>query len=164
MKRDIVRTTFFVATLFLSLGAVALAQNDGNCSNNGVAGDWAYSFTGTIFFPAPTGAVPFAAVGTATLDRAGHWSGKQTSNLGGTISQDTLKGTVTVNSDCTATQTNSVYDQSGTTLLRTTALAIVFDDSEREFRAIFTSLKLEPSGESVPTVITLNARKVFPGK
>jgi hypothetical protein len=116
-----------------------------------------YSWTGTIILP--TGAIPAAAVGTFTADAAGDLSGTQTSSLGGVVAQDMVKGTVTVNSDCTATMTVGLYDHSGN-LLRTAVWAIVYVDDAREARAIFTSLVL-PNGMSLPTIGTANAKRLF---
>jgi hypothetical protein len=156
MKPNLVRTIFF-ATLLLGLAARASAQDDRTCSAARVAGAWGYSWTGTFILP--TGPVPAAAVGTLTSDAAGGLSGTQTSTVGGVVGQDTLKGTVTLNSDCTATMTIGLYDQSGN-LLRTAVWAVVYVDDAREARAIFTSLVL-PNGMSVPAVGTCNAKRLF---
>lgn len=158
MKR-LVRTVFVAATLLVILAAVASAQDDGTCSYGSVAGTWAYTLTGTLI--TSSGAVPFAAVGRESYDVDGNWSATQTSSMGGNIGHDVLKGTVTVNPDCTGTLKLSVYDQSGT-LLRTAALDLVFLDDAREVRGIFTSLVLQPSGTSVPLVVTVSSRKLFP--
>ncbi len=158
MKRSIVRTVFLVATLVMSLAAMARAQDDGACSNAGVAGRWGYTYTGTLILP--TGAVPLAAVGRYTLDAAGNLAGTQARSVGGSIGVETLKGTATVNSDCTSTLTVRVFDQSGN-LVRTGILALVYVDKAREVHAIFTSLVI-PDGTSLPTVITVNAKRLFP--
>jgi hypothetical protein len=156
MRRHLVRTIFFVA-LLLGLAAAAPAQVDRSCSNARVAGEWGYSWTGTIILP--TGPISAAAVGTFTGDAAGDLSGTQTSSLGGGVAQDTLKGTLTLNPDCTGTMTVGLYDQSGN-LLRTAVWAIVYVDDAREARAIFTSLVL-PNGMSLPTIGTANAKRLF---
>ncbi len=70
-----------------------------------------------------------------------------------------IKGTATVNSDCTATGTISVYSLSGT-LLRTAVLAGVFVNNQREVRYLFESLVL-PNGTSIRAVITVDAKRVF---
>jgi len=157
--KPVIRTILVAATLLASLAAAASAQDEGTCSISSVAGTWAYTLTGTLM--TSTGAVPFAAVGRETYDFDGTWSATQTSSMGGKIGQDVLKGTVTVNPDCTGTLKLSVYDQSGT-LLRTAALDLVYLDNAREVRAIFTSLVLQPSGTSVPAIITVSSRKLFP--
>jgi hypothetical protein len=163
-KRNIVRTVFFLATLLLSLAAVASARDDRGCSAASVVGQWGYTITGTLILS--TGPVPFAVVGKLTADAEGNISAMQTAVVGGKVSEETLKGTGTVNSDCTGTETVSVYDQSKN-LVRTATLAVVWDDNAREGRAIFTSLVLVlPDGTSVsvPAVITSNAKKMFSGK
>jgi hypothetical protein len=158
MKRNVVWTVSFVATFLLSLGTAA-AQG-GNCSTAGTAGQWGYTFTGTLI--SPTGAIPIAAVGLATFDAGGSFTGTQTSSIGGSVSQDMLKGTVAVNPDCTGTLNASIFNQSGT-LLRTAAWDLVVVDNGREVRAIFKSLTLA-NGTNVPAVITVDVKKVVPGR
>ena len=159
-KHNILRTVFFVCALLLSLTAVASAQPQVVCSTAGVAGTWGFTDTGTVILP--NGPVPFAAVGTITGDAHGNFSGTQTTSVGGRISKETFKGIGTVNPDCTGTATFSVYDESGTTLLRTATFSVVFVDNAREEREIATSLVLEPTGTQVPTIITGSAKKLFP--
>jgi len=64
-KRNIVRTVFFLATLLLSLAAVASAQEDRGCSAASAAGEWGYSETGTLYLASI--AVPYASVGDVHL-------------------------------------------------------------------------------------------------
>jgi hypothetical protein len=115
-KRNIIRIVFFICAMSLSPAAVASAQPQGTCSTASAAGTWGFTDTGTLILL--TGPVPFAAVGTITGDAHGNFSGTQTTSVGGRVSKETFTGTGTVNSDCTGTQTFSVYDESGTTLLR----------------------------------------------
>jgi hypothetical protein len=129
---------------------------DGNCSNARVAGEWGYTETGTVI--PTTGAVPFAAVARYSLDRDGNLSGTATSSSGGSTAEVTLKGTSTVNSDCTGTLTVGVYESGN--LLRTAAFAFVYGDDAREGRAIVTSLVLA-DGASVPAVLTVSAKKLW---
>ena len=126
------------------------------CSNAAVAGEWAYTETGTVI--PGTGAVPFAAVARYTLDAEGDLSGTATSSSNGTVANVTLKGTGTVDSDCTGTLIVGVY-ASGT-LVRTATFSLVYVDNAREGRAIITSLVLA-SGATVPAVLTANAKKLF---
>lgn len=156
MKRNILRTIFF-ATLLLSLAPVAPAQYVGACSNVSAAGMWGMTETGTLVLP--TGAVPVAAIGSSTVDASGNMSGTLTSSLNGTLSVDTINGTVTVNSDCTGTMTVGVY--SSGKLQRTVGLAFVLDDNAREVRAIVTSVVLA-NGASLPPVLTLTFARMFP--
>ena len=130
--------------------------HDGTCSNADVAGEWAYTETGAVI-PA-TVAVPFAAVARYTLDGSGNLSGTATSSSGGTIANVTLRGTGTVNSDCTGTLIVGVYASGN--LVRTATFDVVYVDNAREGRAIITSLVLA-NGTSVPAVLTANAKKLF---
>src|ERR1700687_344461 len=82
----------------LTLSAVPSAQAE-QCSLAGVAGKWGYTYTGAVILP--TGAVPVAAVGRFTLDADGNISGAQTRSNGGVSAQETSKGKLTVNADCT---------------------------------------------------------------
>lgn len=159
-KPSAIRTVLFFCASLLSLAAVASAQPQATCSTASVAGTWGFTDTGTVILP--TGPVPFAAVGTITGDAHGNFSGTQTTSVGGRVSKETFKGIGTVNSDCTGTASFSVYDESGTTLLRTATFSVVFVDNAKEEREIATSLVLEPSGTPVPAVITGSAKKQFP--
>ena len=162
MRRNIVLTVF-LAALSLSLAAVASAQGHRACSNASVAGTWGYTETGTVM--PPTGPVLVAAVGTYTFDRAGSFSGAQSSSSGGKVSQDTKLGTYTVNADCTATLTLSVYDQSEAILLRRSVWEIVLVESATEMRGIMTSLVVAgPVETPVPPIVTMSARRLFPGR
>ena len=116
MKHQSARTMAFTA-LVLAVAAVAWADGGRRCSDARVAGDWGYTKTGTLFLP--TGAaVPFATMGTLTLEADGTLSGVNTGSVNGAVSNDLLSGTFQINSDCTGTATIEVYDQAGT-LLRT---------------------------------------------
>ena len=124
------------------------------------AGTWGYTKTGTIYLP--TGAALFASIGTLTFDAAGNVTGTLEASLGGTIGNGEVAGTFTMNSNCSGTMAFGVYDQSGN-LLRTVTMALVLDDKARELRGLMTSLVL-PNGMSLPTVITGNARRLFPNQ
>ena len=159
MKRNITRTICFVTLLF-GLARVAPAQSRGPCSSFSPAGTWGISHSGTIIFP--TGAVPVVIVGTITVDTNGKVSGTQTSSMGGQISKTTLRGTLTMNPDCTGTFTAEVYDQSGT-LLRTVVWEAVYVDRAREAYGVATSLTL-PNGASLPTIMPGQAKRMKPGR
>ena len=123
------------------------------CSTASVAGRFGFTTTGSI--PAVG---PVAATGIFTQDASGNITGAQTRSLNGSVADETFTGTATVNSDCTGTDTVQVF-QDGS-LVRTTTLHVVYDDNGREARAIFTSLVLQPSGVSLPSIITIEARKL----
>lgn len=130
--------------LLAAVLGVAPSASARSCKIERVAGTYGYTPSGTI----PTlGAV--AAVGRISLDAAGNLTGTQTSSFNGSILQETLlSGTYAVNADCTATV--NVY-QDGV-LARTTSIAVVYENNERELRAIFLT-----SG----TVLTVNGRNLF---
>ncbi len=157
MKHQSARTMVLTA-LLLAVAAVGWADGGGRCSNARVAGDWGYTKTGTLFLP--TGAaVPFATMGKLVFDADGTLSGVNNGSVNGAVSNDVLNGTFQINADCTGTATIEVYDQAGT-LLRTIGMALVVDDNWRELRGLVTSLVL-PSGASLKSVITAQARRVF---
>ena len=170
MKRNVVRT-IYAATLLFGLAAVAPAQEwlgqdalrrpeAPTCTMAGRAGEYGLTWAGTMFLS--TGAVPAAAVGRITFDDAGYVSGTQTVSKGGTVSQLTMKGTYTVNPDCTGTITVSIYDQSGTLTSKAT-WATVSVDNMTEAHATMTSM-VAANGTIVPVAITSNAKKLFPGR
>jgi hypothetical protein len=128
------------------------------CSAVAVAGDWAYTETGWVI--PGTVAVPFAAVARYTLDADGNLSGTATSSSGGTTANVTLKGTSTVDRDCTGTLTVGVYVQGN--LVRTATFDVVYVNNGREARAIVVSLVLA-NGTLVPSVLTIDAKKLFQG-
>lgn len=162
MRRKIALTVFLTA-LSLTLAAVASAQGHRACSNASLAGTWGYTETGTVI--GPTGPVSVAAVGSYTFDRAGNFSGAQSSSTGGKVSQDTKQGTYVVNADCTATLTLSVYDQSETILLRRSVWEIVLFESATEMRGIMTSLVVVvPVETPLPPIVTMSAKRLFPGR
>jgi hypothetical protein len=136
-------TAFLLVALF-STPALTQARPQ-SCSLRGVAGSYGYTTNGTI----PTlGGV--AAVGRISLEEDGNMTGTQTSSFNGAIVQETLSGTYTVNAHCTGTATVNVY-HSGV-LARTTSLDVVWDNHQRELRAIFLT---------AGTVLTINGRKIF---
>jgi len=164
MKHSISRF-FFLAALMLSLAALASAQGKGVCSAAHIAGEYGHMLTGTVYPPnlPPGTAVAFATVGRGTIDEEGNISGTQDSSLGGTVSKETIEGTITFNADCTITWAVGIYDESGTTLLRkvTWAGVVVGNGKEAESRSIMTSLVAPtPFGEvSIPAVVTVVAKR-----
>jgi hypothetical protein len=126
------------------------------CSASAVAGEWAYTETGSVI-PSSV-AVPFAAVARYSLNAGGDLVGIATSSSGGTVANVTLKGTGIVNADCTGSLTVGVY-ASGS-LVRTATFDVVYVDGAREARAIIASLVLA-NGTIVPSVLTVDAKKVF---
>ena len=89
MKNYIVRTIAF-ATLSLGLASAASAQVNPGCSNARLAGSWGYTKTGTLYLP--TGAAPFASIGTLTFHADGNVSGKIDVSVGGSVGKAELIG------------------------------------------------------------------------
>lgn len=79
--------------------------------------------------------------------------------MGGGFAEETLTGKITVNPDCTGTLTANFFESGQ--LVRTSILATVTDDNTREVRMVQKSLVL-PNGASIPVVITVEAKKMFP--
>jgi hypothetical protein len=150
----------FMRTLLL-LGAVLTAvmapsqANAAQCSTASTAGNWAYTYTGTIFTPA--GPLPAASVGRFHQDAGGNIAGSQTRSVAGQSGVEDISGTISVNSDCTASLTINVLVNGQ--LQRTAGLAAVFDLSGNHVRVIFQSLTL-PDGTNVPVVITIDGNRV----
>ena len=157
MKHSIVRTGC-VATLVLSLAAVASAQGGPACSSAGLAAESGFTFTGSVITPAGV-AVPFAAVGRMTADADGNVSGALDRSLGGQAAKETFSGTITVNPDCSGAMTVEIYDQAGNPL-RTAEWALVVDDDGSEVRGIMTSLVLT-DGTRLGPIVTVQARRLF---
>jgi hypothetical protein len=156
MKRSVALAIVSVAVFVMNTVTTGHAQNNKQCSNASAAGKWAFTSTGILILP--TGPVQVAAVATFTEDASGNLSGLQTRSLGGDVADETFTGTAAVNSDCTATYVVEVF-LSGA-LVRTTTVHVVFDDNLRSARGIFTALVLA-NGASFPTVITLDAKRLF---
>jgi hypothetical protein len=133
------------------------ANEGAPCSLATVAGDYGFTITGTLILP--TGTVPVAAVGRDTVGADGSFLGTETRSLGGSVAEEMLKGSVTVNPDCTGKLTAQAF-KSGQ-LVRTSSFDLVFDDNARAGRALQTSLVL-PDGTSVPNVITVETRRISP--
>ena len=166
MKRILVAITvgalLFVAAAFVPnntpriKAATTVRADEGvGCSLAGVAGKWGFTTSGTV-----VGIGPRDSLGIFILDGAGNLvNGKATSSLNGSITDEAVAGTYSVNRDCTGTFAIEIFDLSGNKLL-TGTLNIVFDDNVRELRAIFTSAVL-PDGTALGTVITAQARRLF---
>ena len=138
-----------------ALALIPVNAQANHCSNASAAGNWAYTYTGTIF--TPNGALPLASVGHYSQDTAGNVTGSQNRSGAGNSRFEDISGTVTVNTDCTATGTIDVLVNGQ--LQRTAVLAIVYDSNGNHARMIFQSLTL-PSNVNVPVVITLDANRL----
>ena len=92
------------------------------------------------------------------LNADGGFSATESRSVGGEFADETLKGTFTVNSDCTGTLTADVFESGK--LVRTSVFSIVFDDHMKELRAVQQSLTL-PDGTTVLGVITVEGKKTL---
>ena len=130
----------------------------GSCSTVKAAGDWGATLTGTLLLP--TGPVPFAATVRAAFDAQGNITkATEARSLGGDFANETITGAWTVSSDCTGTLKINAYESG--TLVRTSVLAIVFDQNMGQVRMVQESLVL-PDGTRLPVVATLEAKRLFP--
>jgi len=155
MKRAI-HFLLFGVILLAAFGAVAPSVRANGCTMRDAAGQYGFTLTGVLI--TPTGAVPAAAVGRATVDAIGNVTGTEARNVGGGYADETLSGTLTVNPDCTGSMTLNIYQ--GGQLVRTSVLSIVFVNNQQELRMVQKSLTL-PNNVSVPAVITVDAKKTF---
>jgi hypothetical protein len=153
MKANCIRT--LLALGVISLAGLAPLRAHAACSASSTAGNWAYTYTGTIL--TPNGPVPAASVGHFHQDLAGNITGNQTRSVAGQSGLEDISGTNSVSSDCTSSFTINVFVNGQ--LLRTATLAAVYDTSGNHVRAIFQSLTL-PDGTNVPVVITIDGNRV----
>src|SRR5262249_28131084 len=68
-------------SLLVAFATFAPSARATQCSLAGTAGKYGFTLTGVVILP--TGPVPIAAVGRATLDAAGNASGTESRNVGG---------------------------------------------------------------------------------
>jgi hypothetical protein len=151
MKANLFRTF-----LLLAIANCVPSAQAAHCSVAATAGKYGFTLTGTVILP--TGSVPIAAVGSATLDAAGNASGTESRSVGGGFADETFTGTYTINPDCTGTATIQFFESGQ--LARTSILSLVVDDNHREIRMVQKSLQL-PSGPFLPVVVTVEARRIF---
>jgi hypothetical protein len=152
MYRKVAFATVCLLTVF-AFSFISPAQAEAqHCSVASASGKWAFTTTGSI-----QGVGDVAAVGIYTADPSGHLSGSQTRSLAGQVAAETFTGTFAVKPNCTGSATIQVFESG--TLVRTSTLAVAYDDNIREQRAIFTSVVL-PDGTSLPTVLTIQARRI----
>jgi hypothetical protein len=159
MKRNIACTMLLhLSLVVVALGISGTARAGVSCSTAKAAGDWGATLTGTLLLP--TGPVPLAAVVRAAFDAHGNITkATEARNLGGDFANETITGAWTVSSDCTGTLKINAYESG--TLVRTSVLAMVFDQNMGQVRMVQASLVL-PDGTSLPVVATLEAKRVFP--
>jgi hypothetical protein len=175
MKCHLFRT-ICIATLMLSVTAVASAQGHRGCTNKSLEGKWGYTETGTVMVPVMPPTTPptytptlAVAVGLYTFDGHGSFSGVQVSSAGGKVSDDTKTGTYTVDPDCTGTFTVEIDSSSG--LVRNSVWEFVLVDNATEIRAVMRSTEIVsglPPSVPVPVsllpVMAMTGTKVSPDR
>ena len=139
----------------LVLGLSPLQAHARQCSTATTAGNWAYTYTGTIL--TANGLLPAAAVGHFKQDSDGNVTGSQTRSVAGSPGVEDVSGSVSVNKDCTATATIDVRVNGQ--LQRTTVLALAYDNDANHVRMIFQTVTL-PDGTNLPVVITIDGNKL----
>jgi hypothetical protein len=154
MKRSTILTTMSFLALFVLLAGLTPPAQAANCSTATVSGNWGATLTGTLILP--TGPVPIAAVLRAEVDVDGNFAGTEARSVGGGYADETLAGKWTVNPDCTGTVIASFFEDEK--LVRTSALAVVFDENSKQFRMVQKSLTL-PDSTQLPVVITAEGKK-----
>ena len=154
MKHQVLQRRISMTILTLLFIGLVPAAQAGQCSLAEASGKYGFTLNGVVILP--TGAVPIAAVGRATIDSKGNMTGVEARSVGGSYADETLQGTLTVNPDCTGSVTATFYETG--VLVRTSVLSIVFDDSQRQIRMVQKSLEL-PDGSFLPVVITVEGRK-----
>ena len=153
MKANAVRNP--ILTIIALVAFACLPLQASSCSNTATAGDWAYTYTGTIF--TPSGPLPAASVGHYHQDTTGNISGSQARSVAGNSAVEETSGLVIVNADCTATATINVLVNGQ--LQRTAQLAVVYDENRNHARMIFESLTL-PDSTNIPVVLAIDASKI----
>ena len=142
--------------LMVFLASQAPSAMAAHCSQEASAGEYGFTLTGVVL--SPTGAVPIAAVGKATVDAAGNVTGTEARTVGGGYADETFSGTLLISADCTGTATFKFYEAGQ--LVRTSILSTVTDSNGTELRMVQKSLQL-PNGAFLPVLITVEARKIF---
>ena len=99
---------YIVLFLLTSSAGTALRAQPNSCAQETVVGTYAVAIRGTVIASGPGGTytpVPIASLGVATIDSEGAVSLTGYQSIGGQVSPAQMKGTVTVNSNCTASAT-----------------------------------------------------------
>jgi len=155
MKLNLLQTTLGLI-LVAMMASLAPEVHANSCSLANSSGQYGFTLTGVLILP--TGPVPIAAVGRASLDATGIANGTESRSVGGEFADETFTGTYSVNADCTGTATINFYESGQ--LVRTSVLSLVFDANHREIRMVQKSLQL-PDGALLPVVVTVEAKRIF---
>ena len=161
MKRNVLTRFVLIAVATLVVSMVPTVQAR-TCSNATAAGTWGFTTTGTFLFPSPSGPVlvPIVNVGIFTADEAGNFVGSQTRNVAGGVADETIKGTLSLDPDCTGTFIAQAFDPSSGALIGTSTIKIALDDNARQLQVIFTK-SVDPNGKPLLGVLSGAGERVF---
>jgi hypothetical protein len=167
MKCNKVLILVLVALPLMCLSAVAQDGNGFTCTVAKVAGTWGYSETGTIVIIEPSTKevlrqVPYASVGSFTIDSDGNVSGARTASQGGDIISAAIKGIATVNSDCTGTLSLSFYDPGTKASLGAIVKSVIYVNGATEAKMIVPIGPVPFPPYTAGLVLTTEAKKVSP--
>jgi hypothetical protein len=140
MKPTFERLFAYAAAATLATNMATAQTVNKGCTNATLLGTFAYTVTGSITAP-PALAGPFASVGTQTFDGVGGFTAVATVSQNGMIVPVTIKGTYTVNPDCSGTF-SGVISPVGIT----SHIFFVIDDDEAGFQALQTDSGVVVSG------------------
>ena len=96
MKRNVLTLSTLLAIGFVTALAPLTAQAS-HCTASALAGDWAYTYTGTLY--TPDGPLPAASLGHYSSDSSGNITGSQTRTVAGMPAQEDIAGNYAVNKD-----------------------------------------------------------------
>jgi hypothetical protein len=153
---NFLKRIMLTVTLASGMAVLATPAHAQHCSAARLAGNWGFTLNGVVVLP--TGPVPIAAIGRATLEANGTLTGTEARSVGGQYADETSTGTFTVTPDCTGTLTLNFYEDGQ--LVRTSVLSIVVDDANLEVRMVQKSLTL-PDGTVLPVILTGEARRMI---
>jgi hypothetical protein len=153
---SILKRIMVTVTLAMGMAILANPAHAQHCSAAKLAGNWGFTLNGVVVLP--TGPVPIAAVGRATLEANGTITGSEARSVGGQYADETSTGTFTVNPDCTGTLTLNFYEDGQ--LVRTSILSVVVDDANLEVRMVQKSLTL-PDGTVLPVILTGEVKRMI---
>lgn len=149
MKRKFV----IAITMILIAGAAAAQTLNKGCSNASLYGTFAVGVTGVLTAP-PSFAGPFANITAQTFDGSGNTMATGWTSQNGNVVQVTIKGTYTVNPDCTGTMTLQVNVLNPPMTLPPGQYFFVLQNAATEFQA----LSLSPG-----QILTATGKLQFPG-
>jgi hypothetical protein len=138
MMKPATRNFAIALTIALTAAAATAQTVNKGCSNASLYGTFAYTSSGLLTAP-PALAGPFGSVGAQNFDGNGNTTATAWTSQNGNIAQVTIKGTYTVNPDCTGTMTLSVSVINPPMALPPGQYFFVLDNTATEFQAVSLS-------------------------